>query len=188
MTAQTKPTYTQVKSRYEILRQVAREVAHEGLTPVLPNKRGAAILKSEISFDGFTSDCQKELQKWEKKGSRRVAWDWSAVQKKYRTHPKRFELSIWYRSWHLCGASIGIPTSSGGKLRLDFIEANPISSPLSGLIVDIVIAAGIAYAKAIGASQLRIMEPVNDDVKNLYLSKIGFFYNQKGNFCYRDLT
>jgi len=51
-----------------------------------------------------------------------------------------------------------------------------------------VIAAGIAYAKAIGADQLRIMRPVNDVVKNLYLSKTGFSYDKKGNFCYRDVT
>jgi len=124
----------------------------------------------------------------EKIGLRRVAWDWDVVQKKYRTHPKRFELSIWHRSQHLCGASIGIPTCGGGKLRLDFIESSPIISPLSGLITDIVIATGIIYAKTIGASQLRIMRPINETVKNLYLSKAGFSYNQKGDFCYRDLT
>jgi len=69
-----------------------------------------------------------------------VAWDWENIQKKYKAHPKRFELSIWYRNQHLCGASIGKPTYGGGKLRLDFIEASPINSPLSGLIIDMVIA------------------------------------------------
>ena len=63
MTEQLKPTYTQVKSRYETLRQVAREAAHEALAPVMVNKRGAAILKSEISLDGLTFQCLKELKR-----------------------------------------------------------------------------------------------------------------------------
>lgn len=102
----------------------------------------------------------------EQSGLGRVAWNWDEVLKKYRTHPKRFELSIWYRDLTLCGATIGRPTWSGGKLRIDFIEAAPMESPFSGLIVDIMIAAGANYAKAIGATQLRIMGPVNEDVKN----------------------
>ncbi len=139
-------------------------------------------------LDGISMNCQKELRKWGKSGLRRVTWDWGQVLKKDSSHPKRFELSIWHKELFLCGATIGKPTCSGGKLRLDFIEASPISSPLSGLIVDIMIAPGMAYARTNGATQLRIMHPVNDRVKNLYLSKTGFAYNQKDNFCYRDLT
>ncbi len=187
MMAQLKPSYTEVKNHYEVLRQVARETAQEGLAHVTPNKQGIAILKNDISLNGFTPQCQKELRKWEKTGLRRVAWDWGTVQKKYRAHPKRFELSIWHRNLFLCGATIGKTTCSGGKLRLDFIEASPIRSPLSGLVTDITIAAGIAYARAIGATQLRIMHPVNDNVRNLYLSKPSFAYDDRGNFCYRDL-
>ncbi len=36
--------------------------------------------------------------------------------------------------------------------------------------------------------QLCIMRPVNEAVKNLYLEKMGFSYDKKGNFCYRDVT
>lgn len=81
MAAQEKQTYTQVKDRYETLRQVAREVVHDGLGPVMPNKRGAAILKNDISLDGLTFQCQNELRKWENTGLRRVVWDWDVVQK-----------------------------------------------------------------------------------------------------------
>jgi len=68
MTTQRKPIYIQVKSRYEDLRQVAREITHERLASVIPNKRGTAVLKSDISLDGLTLNCQKELRKWEKSG------------------------------------------------------------------------------------------------------------------------
>ena len=187
MTAQMKQPYTQVKSRYEILRQMAREVVHEDLASVMPNKYGAAILKSNISLDGLTFQCLKELRKWEKNGLRRVTWDWDTVQKKYRAHPKRFELSIWHKELFLCSASIGKPTWSGSMLRLDFIEANPNGSPLTALITDINLLCYRVYAKTIGANQLRIMHPVNEKVRDHYLSKKGFSYNEKGNFCFQDL-
>lgn len=140
-----------------------------------------------LLYDGITFNCQKELRKWEQTGSRRVAWDWDKVLKSYRAHPKRFELSIWHKDLFLCGATIGKPTWNGGKLRLDFIEASPIRSPLSGLIIDLIIIAGAAYAEIIGATQLRIMHPINENVKNLYLGKPGFTYDKRGNFCYRNL-
>lgn len=107
--------------------------------------------------------------------------------KKYRTHPKRFELSIWHKDFHLCSASIGRPTWGGGKLRLDYLESAPQGTPLDGLITDITIAVSAAYARTIGATQLRIMNPINDKVRSHYLSKPSFAYDKKGNFCYRDL-
>ena len=188
MTTQSRPTYTQVKTRFEFLREVARESTWEGLSAVMSNKRDMAILKNSISLDGLTFNSQRELRKWEKTGLRRVAWDWDAVQKKYRTHPKRFELSIWYRGPMLCAASIGRPTWGGGKLRLDYLESSPMGTPLDGLVADITIAACATYADSIGATQLRIMNPVNTDVKNHYLSKPGFSYDQHGNFCFMDLV
>ncbi len=187
MTSQEKPTYRQVQSRYETLRQVARKIAFENLSPVMPNKQGMAILKSTITLDGVTLDCQRELRKWGKSGLRRVAWDWDEVLKKYRTHPKRFELSVWHKELYLCSASVGRPTWGGGKLRLDYLEPAPQGTPLDGLITDISISAGAAYARAIGAVQLRIMNPVNDRVKNHYLSKLDFSYNSRENFCFMNL-
>lgn len=179
-------SYAGAKNHYEVLRKKAREAAHEALPGILNGKK-KTILKNEVVFDGFTHQCNRSLRRWEESSSRRVLWDWDAVIKKYLPDPKRFELSIWYRDVVLCGASIGKPTSSGGKLRVDFIEANPDGSPLDGLITDLIIAAGITYADAIGATQIRITNPVNEAVKNHYLSKPGFKYDEKDKFCYRDL-
>ncbi len=108
--------------------------------------------------------------------------------KKYRTHPKRFELAIWHRKLFLAGAAIGRPTWGNGKLRLDFIESSPMGTPIDGLITEISIATSEVYADVIGATQIRIMNPINETVKKYYLSKAGFLYNQKDDFCYRDLT
>lgn len=187
MTAIKKIPYEQVKCLYASLRQASLDAAQEGLPPVLRNKRGVAIVKDAISLDQFTFKSQRELKRWENSGVRRVAWDWDAVQKKYRTHPKRFELTVWHQGHILCGASIGRPTWSGGKLRLDYIESSPMGTPLDGLVTDIIIAASKIYADSIGAVQIRIMNPVNADVRNYYSSKPGFSYNERGDYCYLDL-
>ena len=188
MAVKQKRSYTEVKDYYEILRDEARIATHEELPVSLPNKKGGLIPRNLISLDGFTFDCQNQLRRWEVSGTRRVAWDWRMVQKKYRSHPKRFELSIWHMNLFLCGVAIGKPTCSGNKLRLDYIEATPMGTPLDSLITDIAITAGVIYSRAIGATQLRIMKPTNDAVKKHYLSKPGFAYDKRGNFCYRDLA
>ncbi len=180
-------TYTQAKHRYEQLRQTSFEAAHDALPSVMPNKRGMAILKQSVSFDHLTFQAQHQLRNWEKSGLRRVAWDWDEVRKKYIAHPKRFELSIWYRDLTLAGVSIGKPTRGGGKLRLDYLESAPMGTDLDGLVTDMTVAAGILYARSIGAAQIRIMKPVNSGVRDYYLSKPGFSYNERGNFCFRDL-
>jgi len=120
-------------------------------------------------------------------GLRRVAWDWDKVLKIYRPKPKRFELSIWHGKHWLCSASIGKPTAKGGKLRLDLIESNPNDSPLVGLVTDINILCYKAYAKMIGATELRIINPINEIVRGHYLSKKGSSYNQKENFCFSEV-
>ena len=146
-----------------------------------------AVLKSEITLSSLDFMTFEKLSQWHYHNERLARWDWHSVRKTYKTHPKRFELSIWHHKHFLTGASIGRPTWSGNKLRLDFIEANPSKSPLSGVITDIVIVAASVYADAIGASQIRIMQPVNEKVRNYYLSKPGFQYNAKENFCYRNM-
>ena len=120
-------------------------------------------------------------------GLRRVAWDWDKVLKTYRPKPKRFELSIWHEKHWLCSASIGKPTVKGSKLRLDLIESNPNGSSIDGLVIDINLICYKAYAKVIGATELRIMNPVNEIVRDYYLSKKGFSYSQKENFCFRNV-
>ncbi|MCX2803131.1 hypothetical protein OQJ68_15160 [Microbulbifer thermotolerans] len=181
------PTYKMVWGKHDELRDIALEVAYQQLPNILVNQRGEGILKSQISLRGLDHKTFEKLARWEESGRRIAEWDWREVRKKYRTHPKRFELSIWHNDIFLCGASIGRPTWSGNKLRLDFIEANPSGSPLSGTIADIVILSGKLYAKAIGASEIRIMNPVNDKVRNYYMSKGGFKFDSVGNFCFQEI-
>ena len=68
----------------------------------------------------------------------------------------------------MCGLSIGKPTFCGDKMRLDVIERSPVHTLLKGKVTDITVTAFLAYAGSIGAKQLRIMRPLNDDLVRLY--------------------
>lgn len=178
--------YKETWNYYDQVRAVALEEAYDRLDTVMHTKNGA-INKCEISIGSLDFQTFEKLASWDYQDNRVADWDWKKVRKRYRTHPKRFELAIWHRVNFLAGASIGRPTWSGNKLRLDFIEANPTRSPLTGLITDMTILCAEVYARAIGADQIRIMHPVNDAVKKHYISKAGFAFNKKDNFCFRDL-
>ncbi|WP_052749094.1 hypothetical protein [Arsukibacterium ikkense] len=62
-------------------------------------------------------------------------------------------------------------------MRLDVIEANPDKTPLSGQIFTIAMTAFEAYADAIGATQIKIMRPLNQKLISLYQQK-GFIYQK----------
>ncbi|WP_086934169.1 hypothetical protein [Agarilytica rhodophyticola] len=187
MNKKVKLSYPQVKSRYQELRQQSLGSVYNSFPETILNKRKEAVQKTDISLNEFDMDCRRALKKWEKEKNRRLNWDWREIESIYRADPRRFELAIWYRNNVLCSASLGKPTWSGGKLRLDYIEANPAGSPLDGRATDIAILAATLYAEAIGATQLRITKPVNDQVRDYYLSKSGFSHNRNEDFCFKDL-
>lgn len=186
MSTQKKPTYNKVKSMAEQRKAIAYELAYEQLPHVLRGKKGA-VQKESISFQPLEMRALKELRKWENTGLRKAAWDWDTVLRSYKNHPKKFDVTLWHKDYTLCSASIGRPTYGGSKIRLDIIEANPAGSMLEGLITDINILAYEAYARVNNCTELRIMHPVNEAVKNYYLSKQGFSFNAKGNFCVKEL-
>lgn len=87
----------------------------------------------------------------------------------------------------LCSVSLGRPTWSAGKLRLDMIESAPEKTPLSGQTTKLTIIAAETYADIIGASQIRIMNPINSKVRSHYES-LGFTYvGGKSDYCIKDL-
>jgi len=135
-------------------------------------------------------ESKAKAKQWGTSPNRRVDWSWPEGGSEYAwRHPKRFEVAIWYRNLFLSGLGLGRPTWSGNKLRLDFLEASPKATPLTGLVTLIAVGTAEAYADAIGAVQLRIMSPINSKVKDHYLNSLtGYSYNAKGNYCYRDLA
>ncbi|MFC6924687.1 hypothetical protein [Microbulbifer taiwanensis] len=186
-----KATHKFAEDKYETLRDSARNLAATTLPRIMSNGKGQAIsLRESVRLAGIDLHTRLKAKSWDDSPFRQVTWDWSDLVSDYvRLHPKRFELAVWYRDLFLCGLSIGRPTWSDNKLRLDFIEASPEETPLTGLITDITIAAAEAYADVIGVVQLRIMNPINDKVRAHYLAKgRGFTYDRRGNYCFKDLA
>jgi len=173
--------------KYQATRSRCLDAAYSALPEFLLNKHGKSIHKSEIRLTTISFQTYEKLKHWEISKKRVAQWDWDKVRDVYRSNPKRFEVAIWHKQNFLCGASVGKPTNTKKKIMLDFIEANPSGSPISGLITDIVIICGQIYGKSIGASELRIMYPISEGVKNHYLSKPGFSYNDKENYCFKRI-
>lgn len=179
------------EDRYESLRDYARSITLESMPKYMKNSRGQLIaIQESVQLRSIDIQSKAKAKQWETSPYRRVDWSWPEGASEYAwRHPKRFELAIWYRNLFLCGLGLGRPTWSGNKLRLDFLEASPKTTPLTGLVTLIAVGAAEAYADAIGAVQLRIMSPINSNVKDHYLNSLtGYSYNAKGNYCYRDLA
>lgn len=69
-------------------------------------------------------------------------------------------------------------------MRLDFIEANPeISGPR---VFPATLFTMITYAELLGATEIRVMKPINSDVRNYYQS-FGLTYVSKGDYLFMRL-
>lgn len=78
----------------------------------------------------------------------------------------------------------------GSHLRLDFIEALPENNPLKGRVVPIVISTAELYGTIVGASQLRIINPLDTNLIEYY-SSFGYRYINEGiskHYLVKDLT
>ncbi|MCF6325226.1 MAG: hypothetical protein L3J89_13050, partial [Gammaproteobacteria bacterium] len=116
---------------------------------------------------------------------RLVDWNWSDGNKSFKfRYPKRFELALWHKN-ELVSLSLGRPTYSGMGLRLDVIEGSPEDREIK--VFPAVIAAMTVYASALGAEEIRVMNPINQAVKDYY-SKEGFTFVTKGNYLYKKLS
>ncbi|MFC6755158.1 hypothetical protein, partial [Halorubrum tibetense] len=111
-----------------------------------------------------------------------VDWDWTEGYNafKYR-HPKRFEMALW-NNGTLASLSLGKPTYHGTKLRLDFIEGNPENGK-DVRVFQTTFLALAGYAEALGAAELRVMNPINADVRRYY-EGFGLIYVAKGDYLF----
>jgi hypothetical protein len=158
--------------RYNEPRKQARELAKKGLPPHLKSLKLKAV--DNIALIAF-----KALRKT---AQRDVDWDWNFASKYCTRYPKAFDLSVWHGN-SLCSLSLGRPTYKGTEMRLDFIEKFTNNPVFSGDMFGVSLIAYEAYAKVIGACQLRIMNPENEKLIKYYSSYGGFSYKKsyKGN-------
>ena len=119
-------------------------------------------------------------QQWQHSARRKVDWDWLEGFSTFKfRYPKRFEMALW-QGGRLMSLSLGRPTYQGQRLRLDFIEGNP-EKPKGTRLFEVTFLAMVGYAEALGAKELRIMNPINDEVSRYY-QRFGFNYVASGNY------
>lgn len=90
-------------------------------------------------------------------------------------------MALWHGN-NLVSLSLGRPTYNGSKLRLDFIEGSP-EKPEGIKVFEHTFVAMVGYAQVLGADELRVMNPINTDVKRYY-ETFGLNYVPKSDYLY----
>lgn len=117
---------------------------------------------------------------WASSTKRRVDWDWTTGYRDFKfRYPKRFELAVW-NGKELASLTLGRPTYHGSALRMDFIESAPDRTG-ELKVFPVSLFAVMTYAEVVGASEIRVMHPVNDAVKAYYEAS-GLLYVSGGDY------
>lgn len=148
--------YRQIKA------QVLAEARHQ-----LQAEKGALINVTHINDHAFVI-----AKQWESSPARHpdARWSWVNDVRRYkRADPAALDIAMWF-SGVLCSLSIGKPTAHKNAMRMDVIEAAPYQSPLSQQVVATNLVIYQMYALAIGATQIRIMRPLNAKLVSYYQS------------------
>lgn len=128
-------------------------------------------------FDQYALDAAAE---WGYSEHRRVDWNWFKCYSAFKfRYPKRFELALWHKDV-LASLALGRPTYNGTHMRLDMVEACP-DKPKDLSVIEKNLVAFAIYAEMLGATELRIMNPINRDVRSYY-SRFGLAYDAIGDY------
>jgi len=172
-----KLTHLDAERRYDELRKQAVRFAQSDL-----DTRN----KYNLKITNITNSALQETKKWFSSSKRKVNWNWLDEYGSFKfSYPKRFEAALWQKNDLIC-ISLGRPTYNGSFLRLDVIEARPKDLGERPNVFDEILLAYGVYARMIGASGIRIMNPINEEVRSYYES-FGYVYRQKGDYLYREI-
>lgn len=94
-------------------------------------------------------------------------------------------MALW-ESRQLIGLSLGRPTYQGTALRLDFVEASPLDLGARPAIIEFILLGYEVYARLLNAKQIRIMNPINQTVREYY-EKFGYTYVDRGDYLFRSI-
>lgn len=133
-----------------------------------------------LEFNLIDHKALTAAEHWSASPDRRVDWEWNNYYSFRNAHPKRFELALWQGAT-LASLSLGRPTYNATGLRLDFIEKNPEPAELK--VFQITLAAMSVYADLLGARELRVMHPVNNEVREYY-ETFGLVYVPHGDYLF----
>jgi len=171
-------THTEAEQRYSKIRKTALLAAERGF-----DLYGMQNIKATT----ITPEALSASRLWATAMNRRVNWDWVTGYSLFKfRYPKRFEIALWDSSM-LIGLSLGRPTFKGTGLRLDVVEGSPKELGDRPGIIEMMLLAYTVYARLIKASEIRIMNPINETVKKYYES-YGYTYVAKKDYLYRKTS
>ena len=147
-----RPSRTAAETRYRDIRLAALRRTEEIVATLLAPVPVALTGIGQSALDAFQ-------EQWVEHPRRRHAWPWSEmVRDGRRNAPDRFEVAVW-SGQTLCGLAIG-PTRPA-FCRVDDLEGAPVADhPLKGHVFAVVSGAVVAYAKALGKSEVRLDNPL----------------------------
>ena len=159
------------KIRQAVLDEVNRDFANRG------ERGNSAKLVDHNSLS--------QTHSWKLAPKRRVDWDWVEGYSIFKSrYPKRFEMALWHNN-KVVSLTLGRPTYSGSRMRLDLIEACP-DKPKDLKVFEISLFAIGTYAETLGAHELRVMHPINAQVRDYYAG-FGLTYVSRGDYLYTTL-
>lgn len=161
----------ELEARYGELRKQSIQLANQALR----TRDVRLSLVDNTAYAAFT--------KWQHHPERKVDWDWPTSWHSWKiNYPKRFECATWKNN-RLIGFAMGRPTYHATGLRLDYIEKSPQANESH---LDLTYLALYSYATLLGATYVKIMNPINQEVRDYYEHK-GFKYDQKSDSCIRRI-
>jgi len=95
------------------------------------------------------------------------SWSWVQQLRQYCNDPKRFDVGLSVKG-RLCALCIGTPSKAGLSLKLHVLEGKPDGNPLKGQVLKIILFAAHGYAGMIGATEVWLCDPINDDLVSVY--------------------
>ena len=170
-------THLDAETRYSKLRKEALNIASE----ILNKGENGNVRVTEINSQALNAS-----KEWNDSKVRIKDWNWIEGYSAFKfRYPKRFEMALWESS-RLIGLSMGRPTYQGEALRLDVVEASPSDLGDRPSIFETVLLGYGIYARLINAKQIRIMNPVNEQVKSYY-EKFSYKYVAAGDYLYKEI-
>jgi len=171
-------SHLDAETRYSLIRSEALNVT----TELLRTQVNSRLRATDINAMALSAS-----KEWEQSNTRIKNWDWVEGYSAHKfRYPKRFEMALWNAD-RLIGLSMGRPTYHGIALRLDVVEAAPIDLGDRPPILRSTLLGYEIYGTLINARQIRIMHPVNQEVKSYY-ETYGYQYVEKGDYLFKDIS
>lgn len=153
-----KRTFRETIQHYNDLRDVVYEFAEQEF----------ASLGAEFTEISFQDAVKADNWRWTE-SKRQPIWLWKQMYRNYHSNAgiKRFDVAV-KSNGELCALCYGVPNKRKLVLKLHLLSRKPDNNPFSGKIFSMVLYAADAYARLIGADEMWLCNPMNEELVDYY--------------------